>query len=198
MEKDIAQKLLGLFFKAPLVHALLVFEDNEFFGVVFKRDIELGMREGNFELYENINTIRVDELSSMLFANQATSTTVIPVIDKVGNLVKIMTYEEYESHFHFDRYIANFSVSPVLDNLDHPVVVTNHFKRILYMNNLAMETAGKDYLGWNVNSLLKQFDIEIAGEKMIVTKDDKVFHLHIHYSLAENFSYHVYQFLPVN
>jgi hypothetical protein len=197
MEIELAQKLLSFFFKAPLVNALLVFEDNEYFGVVFKRDIEMGLREGNFQLFENISTIRAEELTTVLFAQQVSSGTVIPVIDKVGNLNKIISYEEFESHFHFDRFIADFSVAPVIESLDTPIMVTNHFKRILYMNRGAYEIAEKDFTGWNIGSLLKQFEIEISGDKMLVTAGEMTYQLHIHFAMAENFSYHVYQFIPV-
>jgi len=197
MEIELAQKLLSFFFKAPLVNALLVFEDNEYFGVVFKRDIEMGIRDGSFRLFENISTLRAEELATVLFAQQVSSDTVIPVIDKVGNLNKIISYEEFESHFHFDRFIENFSVSPVIDSLDTPIIVTNHFKRILYMNRGAYEIAGKDFTGWNISSLLKQCEIEISGDRMLATAGERTYQLHIHFSLTEIFSYHVYQFIPV-
>lgn len=197
MDDHLPKRLLQLFFKTPLVNALLVFEDNEYFGVVLKRDVELGMRDNDFKLFENINVIDVYELPTVLFSHNITDNALIPVIDKTGNLIKIISYTEFESQFYFDEFIGGFLIDEVISNLDHPIIITNHFKKILYLNNRAFLMIGKDYLGGKFSDLIKSYDIEIVGDKMIVSKDDKMYHLSINYSATKKFAYHVYQFFLI-
>lgn len=194
MEDQLAKSLLQLFFQAPLVNAILVFEDNDYLGVVFKKDIERGIMTGNFQLFENISFIRTDDLQTVLFSHQVTKSVRIPVIDKVGNLIRIISYDEYMSQLFFEKFIFKFDLESVLDNLDHPLIITNHFKKTLYLNKKALEMIEKDFLGRKIPELMKSFNVEMSGDKIILTKDDKTYHLVINNSSMKNFSFILYQF----
>lgn len=197
MDDGLAKQLLTLFFKAPLVNALLVFEENDYLGVVLKRDIERGLKEANFELYRNINLIHRDDLGNVLFRHQVTKSVSIPVIDKAGTFVKFISYDEFVSQLYFEKYIFKFDPESVLDNLDHPMIITNHFKKVLYLNKMALEMLQEDALGGKMASILKEFRIEINGDRMFVTKDDMTYYLIINNSSTKNFSYIIYQFFAV-
>ncbi len=194
MDDAVAKNLLQLFFQAPLVNALLVFEDNDYLGVVFKRDIERGISTGSFQLFENISFIRSDDLQTVLFSHQVTKSVRIPVIDKVGNLLRIISYDEYMSQLFFEKFIFKFDLEAVLDNLDHPLIITNHFKKVLYLNKRALEMIEKDFLGRKMSELLKNFTVEMVNDKMILTKDEAIYHLVINHSSMKNFSFIIYQF----
>jgi hypothetical protein len=197
MDEKLAKRLLSHFFKAPLVNAMLVFEDNSFLGAVLKKDIERGIIENNFNLFENINIINESEILQVLFYHNPQKNATIPVIDKGGNLIKIISFTEFESQFSLNRYLDKFKTDNVIEYLDHPVLITNCFKKILYLNREALKMIGEDFLGHKLSDLLKRFDIEIASDRMIVSKDDNMYHLIINYSSEEDFDYQVYQFFLI-
>ncbi len=43
MDTELIKDLMELFFHAPMANGILVFEDNDYLGVVLKRDIEIGI-----------------------------------------------------------------------------------------------------------------------------------------------------------
>lgn len=197
MEEKLARRLLQLFFQAPLVNALLVFEDSDYLGIVFKKDIERGVTSGDFELFENISTISVDQLPAALFGGRATKSAMIPVIDKAGETIGIISYDEFLSQLMFEKYIFRFDLEPVLDNLDHPVLITNTFKKILYLNKEALTLFQKDMAGKAFGAAIKDFEMEMRGEQMIVSRGDEMFRLFISQSPMKNFSFIFYQFFYI-
>jgi hypothetical protein len=197
METDIGRELIRHFFHAPQVEALLVFEDNEYFGIVLKKDIEMSLVKKGFELGGNINRVKPAQLPLLLFRGEPGKTTRIPVIDKTGRLQRIISYEEYESQFDTDAYLPHFKPSSTLEGLAHPVVVTNHFRRILYANRRAMETAGMDLPGKPFSALLRLFEIRSLSRRMLIEKGEAHFELLITSSDFKGFSSFLYQFLPV-
>jgi hypothetical protein len=197
METELAKNLMELFFHAPAVNGILVFEDNDYLGVILKRDIEIGVMEGNFNLFENINFMKLAQLPPVLFKNEGLKNIKIPVVDKTGNLIRIISYEEFLSQFFFDEFINHFKTENVLDHLEHPVVITNHFKKTVYLNKSALELIERDILGKNLSIFLKTFDIKMDGEQMFLKKKDHEYRLVISSSSSKNFSFFVYQFFKI-
>ena len=194
MDIELAKELLELFFHAPAVNGILVFEDNDYLGVVLKRDIEIGIMEGNFNLFENINFMKINQIQNSLFKNETIKSTKIPVVDKAGKLIRIISHEEFLCHFYFEDFIEHFKEGNVFDYLDHPLVITNHFKKTIYANKKALEWIEKDFIGKNFTSVLKQFDIRITSGEMFIEKKETYYRLFISHAAAKNFSYYVYQF----
>ncbi len=195
MEVELAKELMELFFHAPAVNGILVFEDNDYLGVVLKRDIEIGIMEGNFNLFENINFMKANLIPNTIFKNEAVKNTKIPVIDKAGKLIRIISYEEFTCQFYFEDYIEKFNYENVFDYLEQPMIITNHFKKIIYANKNALEWTQKDLIGRNISPVLNQFDIRMQNSEMTIEKNGIKFRLLISHSLSKNFSYFVYQFL---
>jgi hypothetical protein len=194
---ELAKKLMQLFFLAPAAHGALVFEDNDYLGVVLKRDIEIGIMEGCFSLFENINLIKMSQLTQTLFRNNNSKNLLLPVIDKGGTLLRIISYEEFQCHFFFDEYIPHFKIQGVLDDLECPLVITNHFKKAIFANRKALELIERDIEGRNFSDFLKQFNIKNVGYFMIVEKKGLSYNLIISHSENKNFSYYFYLFLKI-
>ncbi len=116
------------------------------------------------------------------------------MIDKGGSLIRIISYDEFMSQLFFEKFIFKFDLESALDNLDHPLIITNHFKKILYLNKKALEMIEKDILGRKITELLKTFTIEMVNDRMILTKDDNIYNLVINSSTMKNFSFVIYQF----
>lgn len=192
-EAVLAKHLLQLFFNAPLVKGLLVFEDNDYLGVVFKKDVELGVSSRKFVFDEQVNYIRFDEIQALIFCREPGPEIRIPVVDKSGSLIKIISFDEFESVFYFNRFIENFTPEKILDNLGHPLLITNCFKRILYLNKQALMLVQRDYLGERIALYFKNFSIEMIQDNMFLTQGDKSFRLLIGDSNRDGFDYLVYQ-----
>ncbi len=150
--------------------------------------------EGNFNFFENISFIKLNQLSNSLFKNDSSKNNKVPVIDKAGKLIRIISYEEFLSQFFFDEFITHFKEQNVFDNLENPLVITNHFKKTVYANKAALELMERDIVGKNFSSILKLFEIQIVEGSMILEKKEEIYHLVISHSQAKNFSYFVYQF----
>ncbi len=189
-----AQQLLQIFFQAPLVNSLLVYEDNEYLGMVFKKDIQLGIQEGVFDLELNINFIEKNEVANFLIREEKDRENLrIPVIDKQGHLITIMTFREFECQFAFHRFLDDFHMDNIWDNLDHPLLITDHFKKVLYLNKEAFLLARKDLLGTRIQPFLKLFSMEIKEDRMLLTHIDRTYELVISLSQHQDFKYQVYQ-----
>ncbi len=199
MEQDqLAHRLLQLFFQAPLVNALLVFEDNEYLGVIFKKDIQIGLKENNFDLSLNLNFIQEQEVRDIILSSDKQKDALkIPVIDKEGHLLKIISFQEFESQFYFNHFLEEFSLEHVWDSLDHPLILTNHFKKVLYLNKQAFLLARKDLLGTKLSQFLNLFEMEMNMDRMILSRIDQMFHLVISHAHSEYFDYQLYQFFPI-
>ena len=190
------KELMELFFHAPAANGILVFDENDYFGVLFKRDIELGLMEQNFDLESNINFIRVSQLSDVLYKNDAKNIK-IPVIDRLGKLIRIISLDEFHCHFEFNHYLPHFKPSFVLDEMDHAMVVTSHFRKVIYTNKTALELFQEDLLGKPLNSYLKKFEMKILGKTMHLYLKNKSYQLIISHSVSRNFSYNLFQFIPI-
>ncbi len=195
MEIELARSLMNLFFQAPAAHGILVFEDNDYLGVVLKRDIEIGIMEGSFNLFENINMIKLNQLTQVVFKNQTSKNLQVPVIDKAGSLMRIISFEEFQCQFYFDEYTPHFNIQNVLDELEHPLVITNHFKKTIYANKKAMEMLECDIEGKNFSEILKHFEIKTIGTFMLIENCKHSYNLIISHSETKHFSYFVYLFL---
>ena len=193
-ENELIKDLMELFFHAPMANGILVFEDNDYLGVVLKRDIEIGIMDGNFNFFENISFIKLNQLQNSLFKKESLKANKVPVVDKTGKLIRIISFEEFQSQFYFDEFIPHFKEQNVFDNLEHPLVITNHFKKTIYANKSALELMERDIIGKNYSSLLKLFEIQMVEGSMILEKKEEIYQLSISHSLAKNFSYYVYQF----
>jgi hypothetical protein len=191
--RSLARRLMELFFQAPAASALLVFEDNDYLGVVLKRDIEIGISEGNFSLSENLNFVKQKDLPAVIFRENGNGVK-IPVIDREGELIRIISHEEYVCQFQFESYIPHFSEQAVLDSLEHPVVITSHFKKVVYANKKAMELFNMDLVGRNIAPVLKDFHMNVVKDSMILEQNGALYRLTISHSLTRNFSYLFYQF----
>jgi hypothetical protein len=198
MELELARELMKYFFYAPHANGILVFEDNEYLGVVLKKDVEYGITSGNFKLFENINILKVNELSTLLFRESSKKNAKVPVIDKAGNLIRIISYEEFISQFYFDEFVKNFKSGAFLDNLDYPLVITNCFKKCLYANKMAFNLAEFDFLGKSINLLLKKFEIKKIDRGLVLENKKDRFTLFISKSENKNFLYYVYNFLKLD
>ncbi len=194
MEERLSKDLIKYFFQAPSANGLLVFEDNEYLGVVLKKDIEFGITTKNFKLFENINFIRISEIEDIIFKENNKKSAKVPVVDKSGNLLKIITYDEFLSHFYFDDFITGFKPNSVFDDLDHPIFITNFFKRCLYTNKKGFELAEFDIIGKNISNLLKKFEIKKMDKGMLLEKNGKMYTLYISHSETKNFYFLVYDF----
>jgi hypothetical protein len=197
-EIELAKKLMQFFFLAPAAHGALVFEDNDYLGVVLKRDIEIGIMEGRFSLFENINLIKMSQLAQTLFKSNNIKNLLLPVIDKTGALLRIISFEEFQCHFFFDEYKPHFKIQGVLDDLEYPLVITNHFKKTIFVNRKALELIEKDIEGRNFTEILKHFDIKNVGDFMIVEKKGISYNLIITRSENKNFSYYLYLFIKID
>ena len=190
---ELPRKLLSVFFKAPTAQAALVMEDNEYLGLFFKKDAQIGLKDPDFEFSSNINFIDRSHLKDIFFRNENHFQDLIPVIDKEGRFLRTLSFKEYQSQFFFDDFFQEFSRDGIWDNADFPLLITNGFKKILYMNKKAFLIAEKNLLGKKFHSFLKFFEIEIVRDKMILSRENEVFELRIHISQSKHFEYQIYQ-----
>jgi hypothetical protein len=197
MEIEMAKSLMKLFFHAPASHGIIVFEDNDYLGVILKRDIEIGIMEEKFSLYENINMIKVKDLSQTLFRNNASKNLRVPVIDKAGTLLRIISSEEFQCQFFFEEYLPHFKILGVFEEMEHPMVITNHFKKTIFANRKALELTEMDIEGKMFSVFMSRFEIKTVGDFLIVEKKGVSFNLIVSRSESRNFSYFIYLFVKI-
>ena len=197
MEIELAKNLMKLFFHAPAAHGLIIFEDNDYLGVVLKRDIEIGIMEGCFSLYENISMIKISQLPQTIFKNSSAKNLQVPVIDKAGSLLRIISFEEFQCQFYFDEYKQHFKVLGVIEDMEQPLVITNHFKKAIYANRKALELIERDIEGKAFTEVLNHFEIKNVGTFMLIEKKGVSYNLVISHSENRNFSYYIYIFLKI-
>jgi len=198
MSLKIAQNLMNLFFLAPTVNAILVFDDTEYLGALLKRDLEIGIKKKSFEFFENINLIRMENLEQFVLNDFSKEETRIPVVDKTGELLRIISYREFLSQFHFGKFLQDFQQREVWDYMDHPIIITNHFKKILYLNRQALNLTKKDLIGQRFSRFLKYFDIKIKDDTPLLQHHAQAYRLQKDLSESKEFFYRIYQLFPVN
>jgi hypothetical protein len=74
------------------------------------------------------------------------------------------------------------------------VVITSHFKKVIYANRKAMELFNMDLAGRNLTPILKDFHMNVVKDSMILEQNGVLYRLTISNSLSKTFSYLVYQF----
>lgn len=196
--EGIAHQLLQLFFQAPLSNALLVYEENDYQGLVFKKDVQLGIQEEGFDLAMNINYIEKQDAADLILKTDTEREQIkIPAIDRQGQLLAFLSYQEFICQFSFHHFLDGFHMDRVWDALDHPLIITDYFKKVLYLNKEALLISRKDLLGQKINPFLRQFSMEIKEEKMVLLHIDKIWELVISQAKTRDFHYWIYQFFPL-
>jgi len=189
-------ELLNLFYQAPSVQGLLVFQNNEYQGVVFKRDIERIMREEGCDLGSLLQPLSVAQIEEFVFSKEPTPHTLVPAIQMDGTLVRFLTFKELRWYFHPEEFSVGM-MEVLLRSLEHPLVVCTHFKRVVYQNQKAFELFESDLLGKNIYTALRMWLVEEEDGFFVVYSDKGRHRLFISHAETKEFSLFVFQFFPL-
>lgn len=200
-EPSLAKNLLEMFFHAPAANAILVFEENRYRGVILKRDVEMGIAEGHFAMDANVNPVRPEELSGLVFRNGGLSPgsgvpAGVPAVDEEGRLIRILSREEFQCQFFFGDFRKEFDTTGVLASLEHPLIVTDVFLKTVYANEKARDLMGGELEGENLGDRLARFHISSVRDSRFLEKDGRLFRMETVRSESDRFAYRVYLFIP--
>lgn len=189
-------KIYQMFLEHPHLNACLVFNSNEFQGILLKKDLEQNLYRTKNDISKLIIKMQTEHIEDILFHDPPNIKTKIPYINPSGKLMGVMLYEEFVSEFFTEDLVTKISYKELLDYYEHPVVILNQFKTILYLNKLADELLSEKVFGMKISDALLAFDIEFDDDRMILRRQDEAWSLFIAKSKTPYTKYYFYHFMP--
>ncbi len=186
-----------MFLENPHLNACLVLNGNEFQGVVLKKDLEQNMYRTNNDISSLIVKISNEYIEDFLFHEPPSLKTKITYINPSGKLMGSMLYDEFVSEFFPEDLVTKMSFKELMDYYEHPALVLNQFKTILYLNKLAIELLSEKVFGMKISDALLAFDMEVDGDRMLLKRQDEVWSLFIAKSKTPFSKYYLYHFISV-
>lgn len=180
--------------ECPYVTGALVLNDGAYEGVLFKKDVEALLKEEDDFFIDKIMPIHPLELEKYLFSGKPRSKNMIPCISNEGKILSSLSYEEFISEFYTEDFRLRFSLMDVFGAYEHPLLILNRFKTVIYANKEAENIFGCNSFGSKLSLLLEGFDVSICEEKMLIIHDNKQWELFVARSQTPSFCYDIYQF----
>ncbi|MGL5721445.1 MAG: hypothetical protein ACRCY4_03470 [Brevinema sp.] len=184
-----------LFLSCPHANAALVFEHNTYYGLLFKKDVELAIKSADIDFIVAARTklTPISEMEDALFSSRPRSKTRIPAMDISGKNLETFSYEEFVSEFHPEDF--RISLIEVFKNYEFPLLILNRFKTVVYANT-ASETIFPSPLGRRISTILDDFIIEASESRITLIGGGNIWNMIVSRSQSERSLYYIYQFIP--
>ncbi|MGL5253825.1 MAG: hypothetical protein ACRC9L_02205 [Brevinema sp.] len=191
------EDIYRLFLSCPQANGALVFEQNTYYGVLFKKDVELAIKSGeyNFNIAASLVIIPISELEENIFSARPRSKTRIPSLDIMGKNLESFSYEEFVSEFHPGDF--RISLIEILNDYEFPLLILNRFKTAVYANPAA-EKIFVDPKGKRMSTILEDFIIEATENRITLIGGGSIWNMQVSHSQNERSLYFIYQFIPLN
>ena len=189
-------KIYQLFLEYSYINACLVFEDQNFQGILLKKDLERKLSDTDDCILDHIIKIPLENLEDILFNEPPSIRMKIPYINSNGEILGALLYDEFVSEFFPMDFATRLSLQELFNYYENPILILNQFKTILSMNSAGRELLSEKVLGIKIGDALLAFQIGHEGEQMTITRQEEKWSLIIFKSETPHASYHVYQFIP--
>ncbi len=189
-------KIYQLFLEYSYINACLVFEDQNFQGILLKKDLERKLSDNDDCILDHIIKIPLENLEDILFNEAPSIRMKIPYINSSSKILGVLLYDEFVSEFFPLDFTTRLSLQEVFTYYENPIIILNQFKTILYMNNAGRELLSEKVLGIKICDALLAFQIGHEGEQMTITRQEEHWSLIISRSQTPHASYYIYQFIP--
>lgn len=190
------QNIYHLFLQFPYLNACLVFDNNNFSGILLKKDLEDSLKMNDNFLVDKIINISKDAVEELLFNETPKLKMQIPFISLMGEVQGLIFYDEFVSEFFTDDFLTRLSLQEVFGNLMHPILIMNRFKRILYLNKKAEEIFSQQALGQKVSDVMLSFDINCGDDnRILISRQHECWQLLISESVTPFAKYYIYQLI---
>ena len=189
-------KIYQLFLEYSYINACLVFEDQNFQGILLKKDLERKLSDTDDCILDHIIKIPLENLEDILFNEPPSIRMKIPYINSNGEILGALLYDEFVSEFFPMDFATRLSLQELFNYYENPILILNQFKTILSMNSAGRELLSEKVLGIKIGDALLAFQIGHEGEQMTITRQEEKWSLIIFKSQTPHASYHVYQFIP--
>lgn len=187
-----------LFLESPYLRACLVFDKGYCQGLLLKKDLEYLIQDKESFFIDKIVTYNSHTIEQLIFNEQPKLRMRIPYINFKGDILGALLYDEFVSEFFPEDFQNKLSLHEIFDHFSYPLLILNHFKTILYLNNKARELLSDKALGKKISEVLLAFQISYEQNKMIICRHDEEWILLISESHTKFSSYYIYQFLQKN
>ena len=189
-------KIYQLFLEYSYINACLVFEDQNFQGILLKKDLERKLSDTDDCILDHIIKIPLENLEDILFNEPPSIRMKIPYINSNGEILGALLYDEFVSEFFPMDFATRLSLQELFNYYENPILILNQFKTILSMNSAGRELLSEKVLGIKIGDALLAFQIGHEGEQMTITRQEEKWSLIIFKSQTPHASYHIYQFIP--
>ncbi len=189
-------KIYQLFLEYSYINACLVFEDQNFQGILLKKDLERKLSDTDDSILDHIIKIPLENLEDILFNEPPSIRMKIPYINSNGEILGALLYDEFVSEFFPMDFATRLSLQELFNYYENPILILNQFKTILSMNSAGRELLSEKVLGIKIGDALLAFQIGHEGEQMTITRQEEKWSLIIFKSQTPHASYHIYQFIP--
>ena len=189
-------KIYQLFLEYSYINACLVFEDQNFQGILLKKDLERKLSDTDASILDHIIKIPLENLEDILFNEPPSIRMKIPYINSNGEILGALLYDEFVSEFFPMDFATRLSLQELFNYYENPILILNQFKTILSMNSAGRELLSEKVLGIKIGDALLAFQIGHEGEQMTITRQEEKWSLIIFKSQTPHASYHIYQFIP--
>ncbi|MGL4394877.1 MAG: hypothetical protein ACRCS8_06615 [Brevinema sp.] len=195
------QNIYHLFLQYPYLNAVLVFDDlqtSEFIGVLLKKDIENALKSQDNFLIDKISKVSKDSLEQVIFNESPKITMKAPFISLMGEIQDDISYDEFVSEFFPEEVEHRLSLQEVFYDLNHPLMILNRFKRILYLNRAAEELLSEKARGEKVSDVMLAFQLNCDDERIYIHRQEEIWKLIISESKSKSALHYIYQMIPVS
>ncbi len=181
----------------PHLKACPVFKDSSYKGLVLKKDLENLLNNGGSDISELIIKVSPDKLEDMVFYEIPNLKSEIPYITPSGKLMGRMKYNEFVSEFFPEDYTTKLSLKEIFDKLNHPVIILNSFKTVIYINSFAENILSGKIFGMKISDALISYEFAPSDGRLIIKRQGEKWHLLISQSKTPFALYYIYQMLPI-
>lgn len=174
---------------------LILEKNGTYKGILLKNDLDEILNTQNSFYLDKILQVKKNDLETTLFKVPPSLRTVIPYINSSGEHFGTMKYEEFVSEFFPEDFTTKMSLTEIFDYYEYPIVITNQFKTILYINKQSSELFSSESFGKKISDILLSFTMKIEKEKMTLQREGEIWDLSVSESQTAHAKYYVYQFL---
>ncbi len=175
-----------------------VFRDNDFIGILFKKDLEQHLKSSNNDISEIIVPVSMEHLEEFLFYDTPNFKSKIPYLSPSGKVTGHLLYDEFVSEFFPEDFVTKLSLSEVFDYCEYPILILNQFKTIIYINNFAKDLLSERIFGIKAVDALISFEIDSYKGSTILKRQGEQWKLMISESKTPFASYYIYQMMPAD
>ena len=183
------------FLENPHLSACLIFEENEYQGILLKKDLERRLRDDENFIHDLIINVPKDGIEDIIFNDTPNIKMGIPYFDTRGCYLGVLLYDEFVAEFFPEDFQTKLSHREIIDYFEHPAFIVNQFKTILYINKEGESLLSAKAFGQKIPNMLLSFEITMDKDKMQVLRNGQTWTLFISKSQTPFALYYIYQFI---